>query len=123
MGYKDVENQRAAQRAYYERNKARVKEVARDRRNYVRRFIQEYKQGKACMDCGIEYPYWILQFDHRPGETKVGNVTDLVYIKSLEAVKEEIEKCDVVCANCHADRTHSRIVKSGADVLGIEFGG
>lgn len=112
MPYKDLEKQRAAQNAYYERNKAKVKATARDRRSFVRRFIEEYKQGKPCMDCGIEYPYWILQFDHRPGELKVANVTDLVYWKSLDAVKEEIEKCDLVCANCHADRTHDRRTKS-----------
>lgn len=112
MPYKDIEKQKAAKRAYYERNKKKVLQVSKDRRSYVRRYIQEFKEGKSCMDCGIDYPYWILQFDHRPGEIKLGNVTNLVYFKSLEAVKEEIAKCDLVCANCHADRTHDRITKN-----------
>jgi hypothetical protein len=74
------------------------------------------------MDCKIMYPYWILQFDHRPGTMKVGNIVDLYKKISFDAVKEEIEKCDVVCANCHADRTHSRVTTSGGDVLAIELG-
>lgn len=112
MPYKDVEKQKAAQRAYYDRNKNKVLQVARDRRSFVRKYIEEYKEGKPCMDCGIAYPYWILQFDHRPGEVKLGNVTDLAIMRSLEIVKTEIAKCDLVCANCHADRTHDRITKS-----------
>lgn len=120
MPYSDVEKQREAQRKYYERNKAKVKAVARDRRNMVVRFLQEYKQSRGCMDCGIMYPYWVLQFDHRPGVEKLGHIADMIRNVSLDAVKEEIAKCDVVCANCHADRTHDRLVKTGGDVLVLE---
>jgi hypothetical protein len=119
MPYKDIEKQRAAQRAYYDRNKGRVKQVARDRRNLVRKLLQEYKQQRGCMDCKIMYPYWVLQFDHRPGEEKLGTIATMHTTHSFAEVEAELEKCDVVCANCHADRTHSRLVKSGADVLEI----
>lgn len=113
MSYKDVEKQRAAQRRYYERHKAKVKEVARDRRNLVVKYLQKVKQDSVCMDCGIDYPYWILQFDHRPGTVKVGAVGNMIRNVSLDAVKAEIAKCDIVCANCHSDRTHDRLVSSG----------
>src|SRR5690242_15313873 len=111
MPYSDPQKQKEAQRRYYERNKARVKDVARDRRNLVRKFLQEYKQSRGCMDCKIKYPYWILQFDHRPGEEKLGTLATMGTLVGLDKVKEEVEKCDVVCANCHADRTHDRITK------------
>lgn len=120
MPYTDKEKQKAAQRRYYERNKEKVKSVAKDRRRYVVRYIQEYKQSRACMDCGIDYPYWIMEFDHRPEETKLGNISMMYKTHSLEDVKLEIEKCDVVCSNCHKDRTRSRLVTTGEFVLFID---
>lgn len=120
MPYSDPEKQKAAQRAYYERNKDKVKTVARDRRSLVRRYMQEYKQSRGCMDCKIMYPYWILQFDHRPGSTKLGTIGgNFISLHSFDVVKAEIEKCDVVCANCHADRTHDRMVTSGDSLMDI----
>ncbi|AXH49258.1 HNH endonuclease [Streptomyces phage Blueeyedbeauty] len=118
MPYKDVEKQRAAQRAYYEKNKERVKQVARDRRSHVRKYVQEYKQSRGCIDCGIMYPYWVLEFDHCRGE-KIAHVTTMITTHSFDEVKNEIEKCDVVCANCHKDRTYQRLVTSGASVLDV----
>lgn len=117
MPYKSLEAQRAAQRRYYDRNKAKVLTVARDRRSKVVRYVQEYKQERGCMDCKVMYPYWILQLDRRPGEGKVSNVAALIKTVSFEEVKAEITKCDVVCANCHADRTHDRITTSGASII------
>lgn len=60
------------------------------------------------MDCGVQYPYWVMQFDHRPDEVKEFTIGASVDKRSKAAVMAEIAKCDVVCANCHADRTHQR---------------
>ena len=49
-----------------------------------------------------------MQFDHIMG-TKVGNVSELVKQGNRQMVLEEIEKCELVCANCHATRTHFRL--------------
>lgn len=46
-----------------------------------------------------------MDFDHRPDEVKVKNVSQL---KTLDDVKAEIAKCDVVCSNCHRLRTKRR---------------
>ena len=62
---------------------------------------------KPCTDCGIMFPPWIMQFDHRDKEKKEGNIGELVrHTYDLELIKREIDKCDIVCANCHAERTH-----------------
>lgn len=47
-----------------------------------------------------------MQFDHVRG-SKASNVTGLQGA-SVTALRAEIAKCDVVCANCHAIRTHER---------------
>lgn len=57
------------------------------------------------MDCGISYPYYVMQFDHR--ENKKFTLGKVLHHK-LEKVLDEIAKCDLVCANCHAIRTHER---------------
>jgi hypothetical protein len=59
------------------------------------------------MDCGNRYPPWVMQFDHLPGVKKEANVGQMIRC-SRESILLEALKCDVVCANCHAIRTHAR---------------
>jgi hypothetical protein len=120
MPYKDPIKQKAAQRAYYDRNKEQVKVKSAEHRSKVIKYIQQLKQDTVCMDCGIDYPYWIMEFDHRPGVKKVGNISMMYKTHSFEEVKAEIEKCDVVCSNCHKDRTRSRLIRTGDSVLFLE---
>lgn len=79
-----------------------VKDRAKKRRQVVRD-----AKNKPCFDCGILYPYWIMQFDHVRG-IKNFNIGTMWYKKGLQKILEEIEKCDIVCANCHAERTFRR---------------
>ncbi len=59
-----------------------------------------------------------MQFDHLPERPKkrfnISSITNKGY--SLKTVKAEIEKCEVVCANCHSNRTYIRRIKSEARV-------
>lgn len=103
----------AANKRYRVRHAAKIAKAKRDRRSSVLKYIQEYKESKGCMDCFMMYPAWVLDFDHRPGTDKVANVSAMLGGYPLIKVIEEIEKCDVVCANCHRDRTHDRLMKSG----------
>jgi hypothetical protein len=57
-----------------------------------------------CMDCGIKYNSPSMHFDHRDPSIKVKNVSAMVG-GSTEDLLREIAKCDIVCANCHAERT------------------
>lgn len=67
-------------------------------------------KNRPCMDCKTSYEYWIMQFDHRPGTEKKIELARATAC-SVKSIKEEIAKCDVVCANCHADRTYKRKYK------------
>ena len=59
-----------------------------------------------CADCGISYPSYIMDFDHRGDKTfSIGSSRTRVSAARLLA---EIAKCDVVCANCHRARTYLR---------------
>ena len=67
----------------------------------------EYLLSHPCVDCGEKDPV-VLEFDHVRG-VKEWNVSLLVRSNSSwKRVLEEIEKCEVVCANCHKRRTAER---------------
>ncbi len=84
---------------------------AKARHERLRQFIIEAKQA-PCADCGNDYPWYVMDFDHRHGE-KEFNLSDATHNgRSLETIKEEIAKCDVVCANCHRIRTFNDAASS-----------
>lgn len=72
----------------------------------VNRAIIRAAKARPCMDCGVEYPYYVMQFDHL--NDKEFNVGHTGPTGGRMRLLQEIEKCDVVCANCHAERTHQR---------------
>jgi hypothetical protein len=102
---------RAISRAYYEKNKERMKKqirVTSDRNQAILKEEVNEIKSQPCMDCGVSYPPYVMDFDHRPGVDKGGLVSKLVGNGSRKRVYEEIAKCDVVCSNCHRIRTHMR---------------
>lgn len=73
----------------------------------VRAWLDDIKASTPCSDCGNQYPAVCMDFDH-VGDDKKKDVARMVgdgYSKS--AILEEIEKCELVCANCHRIRTHA----------------
>jgi hypothetical protein len=49
-----------------------------------------------------------MQWDHLPGAPKLGDISNGLSGRSREEILEEIAKCEIVCANCHAIRTFQR---------------
>ena len=70
--------------------------------------IREYKEALGCADCKLKFPHYVLEFDHLPEYEKIGSPSGVVRKYSWEKAVEEIDKCDVVCANCHSIRTWER---------------
>ncbi|HEV3468287.1 MAG TPA: hypothetical protein VG148_03125 [Pyrinomonadaceae bacterium] len=93
-------------RSHYERNKRAY--LDRNARTYLRhrKLIRDAK-SRPCADCGVQYPYYVMDFDHRAGEVKSFEMNS-VSRKTVREILREIEKCDVVCSNCHRERTHRR---------------
>ncbi|WP_436529112.1 hypothetical protein [Actinoplanes sp. HUAS TT8] len=105
---RDPEKQREAKRRWYQENRELY--LARNaRRRRERVDLLRTMKSVPCMDCGVEYPYFVMDFDHREGEKKefaLAHGTRSVV--GLERFMAEAEKCDVVCANCHRFRTAQR---------------
>ena len=87
--------------------KRKTGERSQKRRTEIRLMIAKIKEKSGCIDCKIKYPYYVLDFDHVSGN-KIENVGQMVYWHSTEDILKEIEKCEVVCANCHRERTNRR---------------
>jgi len=93
-------------RSHYRRRKRLY--LDRNSRAYAeRREIVRQAKARPCADCGVQYPYYVMDFDHRDGATKQFSLHAVTQVTKW-AVLREIEKCDVVCANCHRERTQRR---------------
>lgn len=78
--------------------------VAVARRNATR--MWDYLREHPCVDCGETDPL-VLEFDHL--RDKLAAISVLIRsVERWDAVLAEIEKCEVVCANCHRRRTARR---------------
>ena len=74
---------------------------------YLAQYLRDLKTKTPCVDCGINYPYYVMDFDDVRGQ-KHANVMELVSTLSKKKIDEEIAKCEIVCSNCHRIRTHMR---------------
>jgi len=98
-------------RTYRDIKEYSIKAVAR-RRKKIRTMAIEHLGGK-CVKCGYnKYPE-ALEFHHRNPLEKEFNVSSKGHCRSWERVKKEIEKCDLLCANCHRE-IHVEIDKLAA---------
>ncbi len=96
-------------REYYDSNRIKHKDVVRTRNAktilYNRKKMFEYYSTHPCIDCGETDPI-VLEFDHRDDSIKREAVSTLANSSyKWETIQEEIDKCDVRCANCHRRRT------------------
>ena len=77
-------------------------------RDRNRKFIKDYLKTHPCSICGFDDTR-ALEFDHVDVRNKKRNISDMISgTPSIETIKREIEKCQVLCANCHRIKTIER---------------
>jgi len=71
---------------------------------------------KPCVDCGVQYPPYVMDFDHLPNQIKEFGISDALGYKKVSRVRvlAEIAKCELVCSNCHRIRSFKR---KGSDAM------
>ena len=82
-----------------------VHERKRRVRDEAREYVWKYLSVHPCQNCGESDPV-VLEFHHRGGKDKA--VSEMVaggY--PIHTIQAEIDKCDVLCANCHRKLTHT----------------
>jgi hypothetical protein len=116
VAYKNIEDQKAASKRHYLANKRKYLERNKKYRLQISNFVKEIKEQTPCVDCSNNYPYYVMDFDHLEGRAKKNIISVLAATGRIGALKKEIEKCEVVCSNCHRKRTHKRLsARSSAD--------
>lgn len=98
----------AAYRKKYRKQAYVKKQMADYWRNGPRGAFIIERKTVPCFDCKKTYPYYVMDFDHRDAGEKLFEISQHPKGVTLEDIKSEIDKCDVVCANCHRERTFSR---------------
>lgn len=72
------------------------------RRDKIKALAVEHKGGK-CEVCGYDKCIGALEFHHLDPDEKEFTISGSGHTRSLDRVLEEIEKCILLCANCHRE--------------------
>jgi hypothetical protein len=84
-------------------------------------WLVSLKAGRPCTDCRRTYAPQVMQWDHLPGSLKLGNISTDLRGRSRQEILDEISKCELVCANCHAIRTFKRAARGGISERVCEY--
>jgi 5-methylcytosine-specific restriction endonuclease McrA len=84
-----------------------------DRRDYLKAAVQKRRKdvrkqalalkGSKCQLCGYDRCPEALEFHHPDEVTKDFSVSSKGYTRSWDKVREEVDKCVLLCANCHRE--------------------
>ena len=97
--YRDSEKGKEQESAYSGRNREKRRQLSNNSRDTVKQCCIEYLGG-ACAHCGIKDDCSaIYDFHHRDPSEKEFNVSS--FCRSFEKLKSELDKCDLLCGNCH----------------------
>jgi hypothetical protein len=83
---------------YHSSDKKKLKIKERQVENQRR--VEDYKRLKGCLSCSECEPI-ALDFHHRDANSKEFTISHSSKRFSWERILREIEKCDVLCSNCH----------------------
>lgn len=104
------------------RESAKLNDRQRRLQARKREYVNERKR-RPCARCGGEFPPVCMDMHHRDQSTKLHNVADSHRI-AWPVLIAEVEKCDVICANCHRIIDHEATGRRlpNENQLGFEVG-
>ena len=82
-------------------------EAVKRRRNKLKEMAVEYK-GSCCNKCGYNKSITALEFHHLDPSEKDFGISNKGETRSWERIKKELDKCVILCANCHREE-HERL--------------
>lgn len=109
MAYKNPEDRREYDRKWSKKNRAKRQKLNNTWRDGQKNRFQEYKATLSCKFCP-ENATCCLHFHHQDPKQKDLEVSIAARQWSWKRIMKEIDKCIVVCANCHA-KIHEGIIK------------
>ena len=98
---------------YYEEHSKRKSETDKKRRDKIKLYVNNYKLSKGCETCGYKKCVEALLFHHIDNKNKKFDISMVAkYGGNIEKIKNEINKCKVLCCNCHAE-LHAKLREEG----------
>lgn len=85
-----------------------IKAAKKERQGRLAEWLKALKEASPCLDCGVSYPFYVMQYDHVTDDKELNISAAIRRDWTQERIQAEIDKCQLVCANCHAERTHQR---------------
>lgn len=107
MPSKDLEKRRKHSRTHYDKHKQEYLERNKKRVKATEIEVNKLK-SEPCTDCGLKYNPWQMDYDHITSDKKFDIARGVKNGLCLDSLLTEIAKCELVCSNCHKNRTHSR---------------
>lgn len=104
MPYKDKEKQKAFQRKYFEENRRLFYNRSTIGKRKLTETNGEYVASvkiSGCSICGYNKCRTALDFHHLDPSVKEKSIAAMVHSSSLSKLQKEIEKCILLCSNCH----------------------
>ncbi len=106
MPFKDKETalrwQRKYNKTHYKKHTEQYKAIQKNRRIEIKKWFREYKSTLSCEKCPENFAL-CLDFHHKDPTDKVLGISEMVVNGfGKENILAEIEKCIVLCKNCHA---------------------
>lgn len=95
---------KAAMRRYYNNHEQRAKQYATQRERIISRKVKAVEYlGGVCKDCGGSFPPCVFDFHHLDPKEKEYSPS---FLKNCtwEKFKKELDKCVLLCSNCHRIR-------------------
>lgn len=101
-----------------ETNAAKSNLKRKKRMDGIRTDIRKLKESTPCLDCNQFYPWYVYDYDHVNGK-KTTHISEMIRNGAARwRIFSEITKCELVCANCHRERTFRRagLSKESAEI-------
>lgn len=92
-------------KVWYSKNSSKFHAYLGDKRRNNKKKLIEYYGGK-CADCGQSFPDCVYDFHHLDPSTKDKDFGKMVTYSWARIEKEIIDKCVMLCSNCHRIRHH-----------------
>jgi transcription elongation factor Elf1 len=99
MPYKDPEKRKEYRREWYSKNKESERAHIQRRKKEIKKWVSKYKSKLKCSKCEENHPA-TMDFHHKgKKDQQISKMVNDGY--SVNRIKKEMEKCEILCANCH----------------------
>ena len=102
MPFKDPQKRKEMQRVYskrcFDKNPEAHRKLVKNRKKEIKKWFLKYKKTLKCSKCP-ESDFRCLDFNHLKEKKK--NISKMIGGYSIKSIMKEIDKCVVMCSNCH----------------------